>query len=292
MEVLAETSVAVSEDPAVELFVAQSRGPSERGLLVIHGGPDWDHTYLREPLCSIGDKYRLIMPDIRGCGRSTGMLAPEQYTPDAVIGDLRALLDALGLDRVDVLGFSYGGLLAQRFALAAPARVGRLIIASSSVDPVPPDAFDDWPQRAERQSAEAALWDAGSMSGVDLVREAAFAGARANVWRDDRLAAYRRVLAQVRFTAEWLGPWQSGNLPSARPAEAAARLAGLGLPILLLHGAQDMTFPADLAFKAAAAIPTATAVVLPDAGHMAHIDQPDRWIEAVETFLTSRQRPA
>jgi hypothetical protein len=44
--VLTETLVAVSADPRVELLVAQSPGPADRALLVIHGGPDWDHTYL------------------------------------------------------------------------------------------------------------------------------------------------------------------------------------------------------------------------------------------------------
>ncbi len=45
-----ESAVPVSAHPAVELFVAQTPGPAANPLLVIHGGPDWDHTYLREPL--------------------------------------------------------------------------------------------------------------------------------------------------------------------------------------------------------------------------------------------------
>jgi pimeloyl-ACP methyl ester carboxylesterase len=57
------------------------------------------------------------------------------------------------------------------------------------------------------------------------------------------------------------------------------------VPILLLHGRQDLCFPAALAEQAAAAIPAAQAVILEDAGHMAHIDQPQQWITAVATFL-------
>jgi pimeloyl-ACP methyl ester carboxylesterase len=97
--------------------------------------------------------------------------------------------------------------------------------------------------------------------------------------------SYLGRLSDVQFTAEWLGPFRAGILPSARPVNAARRLAELGLPVLLLHGAQDMTFPAEHAVRAAAAIPAATAVVLEDAGHMAHVDRPGPWLDALAGFL-------
>src|SRR5215467_13862764 len=132
-EVFTEAVVTVAAVPRVELFVAQWPGPDDRALLVIHGGPDWDHSYLREPLGRLGGRYRLVMPDLRGCGRSTTGLGDDQYTPDAAVADLVTLLGVLSLGPVDVLGFSYGGLLAQRLAMAVPGRIRRLIIASSSI---------------------------------------------------------------------------------------------------------------------------------------------------------------
>ncbi|MFC7104958.1 alpha/beta fold hydrolase [Nonomuraea rubra] len=117
---------------------------------MIHGGPDWDHSYLLDPLIRLADRHDLIFPDLRGCGRSTRGLPDDQYTPAAATGDLVALLDALGVATTDVLGFSYGGLIAQRLALAAPDRVRRLVIASSSVLPVPRT-----PSRAGRNATAA-----------------------------------------------------------------------------------------------------------------------------------------
>lgn len=76
-----EDVVAVSADPLVELFVAATPGPVDRTLLVIHGGPDWDHSYLREPLNELAGSHRVVLPDLRGCGRSTRGLADEFYTP-------------------------------------------------------------------------------------------------------------------------------------------------------------------------------------------------------------------
>jgi pimeloyl-ACP methyl ester carboxylesterase len=218
--VFCERMVPVSARPAVELFVAQTPGPAANPLLVIHGGPDWDHTYLREPLGQLAGRRRVILPDLRGCGRSTLGLPDGQYTPAA---------------------------------------------AAVWSDPV---------------------WSDPSRSGPELTRAAAVASAPADVWRPQARPGYLERLAGVRFTAEWLRPFRAGTLPDARPPDAARRLAALGLPILLLHGRQDMTFPARLAEDAAGLIPSARAAVIEAAGHMTHVDQPRAWLDALQDFLS------
>jgi pimeloyl-ACP methyl ester carboxylesterase len=278
---LIEERVPVSAE--VELFVARSPGPADNPLLVIHGGPCWDHTYLREPLVQLAARHQLIFPDLRGCGRSTGGLRPDQYTPDLVIDDLIGLLDHLQIDRPDILGFSYGGLIAQRLALRT-GRVRRLIIASSSVPPVPSDAFAGWHERDQRLAAAAEALPA-DVTGAARNRAEAIAGARAGVWREEVLDDYLQRIDQVHFTNDWDEPYLAGILPSPRYPDAVERFAALDLPMLLLHGRQDMTFPANLTTQAEALIPTAKAVILDEAGHMAHIDQPTLWLQAVERFL-------
>jgi pimeloyl-ACP methyl ester carboxylesterase len=282
---LTESYVQVSDDPLVRLFTARTEGPAERTLLVIHGGPDWDHTYLREPLISLAGWCRVVFADLRGCGRSTRGLAPDQYTPDAVVADLVALLDALGVGQADVLGFSYGGVIAQRLTLTRPDRVRRLIVASSSIPPVPPDAYADWPEAAALRNRGPSPWEAAAEPTPELVRADAVVSANVNVWRPAARPEYLRRVNEIRFSAEWARPFLAGTLPSARPADAVARLAALGPPILLLHGRCDLGFPASLAAQAAAEIPAARAVILPEAGHMAHIDDPAGWLAAVTAFL-------
>ena len=285
--VLTEERVAVGS--GVELFVASTSGPVERTLLVIHGGPTWDHTYLLDPLVRLAPKHRVVFSDLRGCGRSTTGLTAEQYTPDAVIADLTALLDHLRLDQADVLGFSYGGQLAARLALTTD-RVRRLVVASSSVQAVPPDAYAGDMRRASRLSS-GQIAPYGENPGADQSADAlhnraeAFANARVEVWHDDKVADYLDRLSKVRFTGDWNKPYDAGILPPARVPNAIERLAASGLPMLFLHGREDLTFPARLATVAADAIPTATAVVLDEAAHMAHVDRPDAWLDAVGNFL-------
>jgi pimeloyl-ACP methyl ester carboxylesterase len=283
---LIEERVPVCSNPQVELFTARSTASAGTALLVIHGGPDWDHTYLLEPLIDLAESRPLLFADLRGCGRSTSGLPDDAYHPDAAIADLFALLDALEIERADVLGFSYGGLLAQRLALAASERVRRLIIASSSILPVPHDAYDDWPEAARIRAEGNAAWaDLAANPSPEATRAHALAAIPANVWKPESRGELRRRLETVRFSAEWARPFLAGSLPSARPDDSLARLAALEIPVLLLHGRQDMTFPAALAERTAAEMPNARAVVLDQAGHMAHIDQSGAWLQAVTEFL-------
>jgi pimeloyl-ACP methyl ester carboxylesterase len=275
----------VETSPGVSLFVASAGRRGAPVLLVIHGGPDWDHSYLREPLSQLADRCGVVLPDVRGCGRSSRGLTDTDYTPDAVVADLLSLADQLGAQRFSLLGFSWGGLIAQRVAVAGPERVDRLIIASSGVLPIQPAAFGQWPEREERLAAEASVWADPSLSGPELTRAAAIAGAPASVSRPGARPDYFRRLAAVRFSAEWMRPWQSGILPSARLDEPIRQLSATGIPILLLHGRYDMTFPASNAERAASMLPACHAVVLDEAAHMAHVDQPRAWLNEIASFL-------
>jgi pimeloyl-ACP methyl ester carboxylesterase len=284
--VFTETTITVASQPTVELFVAQSTASADAGLLVLHGGPDWDHTYLREPLQRLADRRRLVMPDLRGCGRSTIGLPLDQYTPDQAVEDVAVLLDALGLDEIDLLGFSYGGQLAQRLAIRIAPRVRQLIIASSSLYDVLDDAFAGWSERDARVAAVASDPSDLPAAATERVRAHAFSQAPLNVWRHEKLPHYAKRLNDVTFTGEWITRHLAGTLSTARLQNAERDLAALNIPILLLHGAQDMIFPVAAAERAAAAIPNAQAAIIRNAGHMAHIDQPDEWLNAVERFLT------
>jgi pimeloyl-ACP methyl ester carboxylesterase len=232
------------------------------------------------------DQQRVVFVDLRGCGHSTRGLPSDAYTPTAATHDLVALLSQISVEPVDVLGFSYGGLIAQRLALMAPLQVRRLVVASSSVLPLPPDVFVGWRERDERiemqEPFEApAVWDDES------TRRDAVASAPSNIWRLELLPEYVSRLDQIRFSSDWAASWVAGALPPARVEHAAERLAELAKPVLLLHGRQDMTFPASLIGPTLDLMPTAVPAVIDEAGHMAHIDQPEAWLTALRHFLHS-----
>ena len=135
-------------------------------------------------------------------------------------------------------------------------------------------------------NARSATQTALDIQGAERNRADAVAGARTAVWREEAVDEYLRRVSEIHFTNDWDEPYLSGILPSPRYPDALERFATVGLPMLLLHGRQDMTFPATLTTEAAAVIPTAQAVILEEAGHMTHIDQPTAWLQAVRDFLT------
>lgn len=283
---LRERLVRVGDDPQVELFVAETSGDPNRTLLVVHGGPDWDQMYLREPLVELGGDRRVVFADLRGCGRSTRGLAGPAHTPVAAVGDLIVLIDRLGGGPVDVLGFSYGGLLAQRLIVSAPEKVRRAVIASSSILPVPPDAFVGWTERDARIPARPAAGDDGMPWNDARTRQEAVGNAARDLWRLDLLPEYLSRLERVHFSSSWAQAWPDrSTIPPARPEQVVGRLRTLGTPLLLLHGRQDMTFPASLVEPTTQLLPNARGVVLGEAGHMAHVDQPAAWLGAIRAFL-------
>lgn len=275
--------VTVRRRPEVRLFCA-SLGPAQGvPLLVVHGGPDWDHSYLRHPLDGL--ERPVYLPDLRGCGRSTRGLGPGGYSFASAAEDLLLLADGFGWDRFDLLGFSTGGQIAQRVLLSAPERIRRTVVASSTLWPVTDDDFGSWPERDARRAEESRAWAESTATGTEPVRTAAVAGARANVYRPDRIPDYLDLLSGIRWSAEWANVWRSGLLDSPRPENGPERLRRLGAPMLFLHGRQDMVFPASFAERAAEVLPGARAVVLEEAGHMAHVDRPEAWLRELSAFL-------
>jgi pimeloyl-ACP methyl ester carboxylesterase len=99
------------------------------------------------------------------------------------------------------------------------------------------------------------------------------------------LQPYLGRLDEIAFSDDWARQWVAGRLGPTLPTDALRSLAALDVPTLLLHGRQDMTFPVECVERAATLVPRAHARLLDNAGHMAHVDQPDVWLDSLCEFL-------
>jgi len=100
-------------------------------LLLLHGGPGFDHSYFKPSHAALVDIAQVVYIDHRGNGRSD-FSTPDKWNLDQWGDDLRAFIEVLGIERPVVLGLSFGGFVAQSFALRHPGHVGKLILASTA----------------------------------------------------------------------------------------------------------------------------------------------------------------
>ena len=114
-------------------------------MIVLHGGPDFDHTYLLPELDRLAQHARLIYYDQRGRGRSADGVRPEDVTLASEMSDLDGLRHSIGVESVGLIGHSWGGLLAMEYAARHPDRVTRLILLNTA-----PASHADWVSLGER----------------------------------------------------------------------------------------------------------------------------------------------
>jgi pimeloyl-ACP methyl ester carboxylesterase len=283
----------------VQLFVRRFGDPALPMLVVIHGGPTWDHTYLLPAADELADSAHVVMFDLRGCGRSSrtppvGNLPVTALQPDYLADDTAALVRQLGAGRADILGFSYGGMIAMRVVEQHPQAVRSVILASTT-------AYQDFQDELEASAdyhergalcSEVGLGnpDVSSPDAPDgaLSRAMAFGGAPRDIWQLARLDEWHQVLERVRFSSDWNQPYAAGLLRPAAPDDPPRILGEWGGPVLILHGAREMGFPIGVARRLHAEVQASTLVEVPEAAHMAHFDNPQVWLGAIRDFLRTR----
>ena len=249
-------------------------------LVVLHGGLGIDHVLYRRTLRPLASSHRLIHFDQRGNGRSVpadlSTLSMERLADDAA-----ALVDHLGLGRVDVLGHSYGGFVAQELALRHPDRVRSLVLVDTTPGqlgggevegehgqgPVPPAdvlAIFEAPPPEDDDGFEAMLAAVlpayfRRPAGVDLPSLTE--------------GCVYRVGAMARGF-EVLGAWSSAD-----------RLDGISVPTLVLVGRHDVVTAWPQSLRIGSRIPGAEVVIFEDSGHFPWLEEPDEFFALVTDFL-------
>ncbi len=222
---------------------------------------------------ALSARHRLILPDNRACGRTERHEGP--VTLEAMAADAVALLDHLGLERVDLLGHSMGGFLAVIVARDHPERVGRLVLAGTSVAPSP------------RNKALFADMLALRLSGGDrelwwrlffhwLFRPGFFASDAAVTEAAKLAISYPYAQSDADFAAQ---------LAAASSRRAVAGFERIAADTLILCGAHDLLFRPEESVEGFAPLANARSVILPDAAHSLHWDDPAGFSAAVLGFL-------
>ncbi len=260
-------------------------GPEDGvALLCLHGGPGSTHNYF-EPLEQLASNgRRVVVYDQLGCGESDRPDDTELWTLELFLDEVGTVRDALRLERVHLLGSSWGSMLAIEYALLRPAGLVSLTLNS------PPTAAATWTAEARRlrdQLPEEVKRGLELPAG-DPVREAADAEfRRRHICRMDPLpACVERGLAgrnrQVYVTLWGDSEWEAtGRL---RDWDVRPRLGGIDVPTLVTSGRYDECTPM-LAEDAQRRIPGAEWVLFEESSHSAFVEEPERFRSVITGFL-------
>jgi proline iminopeptidase len=273
-------------------------------LLIVHGGPGESHDYFLPYLLPLARTNKLIFIDERGSGKSSKLEDASAYTVENMVEDVEAVRVALGLGKITLMGHSYGGALAQAYALKYQKNLTHLILAST------------WSSTIEMNKALLRIKEKMAPELRERIDKLEAAG----------LFGKGRDFEKNRYTAEYMiAAWGEGYFPylyQNRPdpnydpvaggniswdlyremwgshgeyaidgnltsVEYTDRLAAIKVPTLIFAGDHDECDPS-LSRAMQQKIAGSKMVVIPKAGHLTFIDQPAMVVKTVDEFVQGR----
>ncbi|HVH94784.1 MAG TPA: alpha/beta fold hydrolase [Nocardioidaceae bacterium] len=265
-------------------FVKVGRGPA---LLLLHG-LGCDHTTWLPVIATLSRRFTVIAPDLLGHGQSAKPRA--DYSLGGYANGMRDLLTVLGIDKVTVVGHSFGGGVAMQFAYQFPERTERMVLVApgglgpevtAAIRAVTLPGFQQamglLTLPGVRQLTQTTLRTLAA-SGVSAARDLDEVAEIVGSFRDPQArAAIRHVVSAV---VDWRGQIVT-MVDRAYLTQA--------MPMCVIWGTDDSVIPVRHARIVSELAPGATVELIADAGHFPHKDHPQRFVKLLEEFV--RQNP-
>lgn len=244
-------------------------GPEDAPVVIMANSLGTTLAMWNDQASVLQDRFRMLRYDHRGHGKSS--VPPGPYAIDDLGWDVLSLLDQLEIEHASFCGLSIGGMVGMWLASEAPERVERLVLCCTSAWFFPPD---DWEARAETVREQ----------GVGAIAEAVL-----ERWftPDFRTSHPGVVEWSGRMLRETPAEGYAGCCEAIRDADLRSRLGGIRAPTLVIAGADDPAAPPDQAELIHDSIPDARLVVIPQAAHLANVEQPEKITQAVLDHLGS-----
>ena len=270
-------------------------------IIIVHGGPDFNHGYLLPDMDRLSDTFRLIYFDLRGRGKSAHNVQPEDVSIQSDVEDLDKVRDHFRLDKAAVLGHSWGGVVAMEYAVRHPKRVSHLILMNSAAASHADYLLfrQELLRRTPADSEEKRLlsardqYKAGDPQTVSEYYRVHFrATLRQPELLDRLIESLRTSSSREGILKAWAIEDRLMNQTQlASGYDLLPKLKQLRLPALVIHGEHDLV-PLECSAHIAQAVPGARLVVLKDCGHFPYIECPDALRQLLMDFFYRRYEGA
>ena len=272
-------------------IVGEREAPGKLPLLCLHGGPGASHDYLEPLEAMAATGRRVIFYDQLGAGNSDHPHNPSLWTVPLFVEELGVVRQALGLERVHILGQSWGGMLGMEYALTQASGLVSLIVADS------PASMPQWVAEANRLRAELP-----SDVQETLLRHEAAGTTDDPAYQEAMLVFYRRHVCRldpwpdcVNRTFEKLskdpevyntmnGPSEFHVIGVIKDWDIVNRLVEIHVPTLVISGRYDEATPL-IAETVHRGIPGSDWVLFENSAHVPHVEETERYLQVLTRFL-------
>jgi L-proline amide hydrolase len=272
--------------------VGEREEPGKVPVLTLHGGPGACHDYLEpmEALAATG--RRVIFYDQLGCGNSAVPPNPSLWTVGLYVEEINAVRAALGLDRVHILGQSWGGMLGMEYALTQPDGLASLIIESSPASMIQWVAEANKLREALPPDVQRTLLthEADGTTDDPAYEEAMMVFYQRHVcrlaeWPECVHRTFEKLSENPEVYYTMNGPSEFHVTGTLKTWDITARLAEIRVPTLVLSGRYDEATPA-INETVHRGIPGAESHIFERSAHMCHVEETEEFLRTVDDFLT------
>lgn len=277
-------------------IVGEKEEPGKLPLLLLHGGPGACHDYLWSLAAMADTGRRVIFYDQIGCGLSQiSESKPEMWTVDLYVEEVDAVREALGLDKIHLLGQSWGGMLAMEYMIRQPKGVASVTIASS------PASMIQWVEEANKLREELPP----EINAILLKHEAAGTTTDPN-YVTAMTEFYNRHVCRVVPNPEYVqrsfaklgenpevyntmnGPSEFHVVGTLKTWDVIPQLGKINAPTLVTSGKYDEATPL-IAETVHNGIPGSEWVLFENSSHMAHVEEADRYLQILSAFIARHE---
>jgi L-proline amide hydrolase len=265
--------------------------PDKRPLLCLHGGPGATSNYL-DPLRALAaGGRRVIFYDQLGCGRSDRPRDASLWSVELFLDELQTVRDALGLERVHILGHSWGGMLAMAYAASCPSGLESLIVASSpasmalweaELDRLRSGLPDDVRAVLTRHEQEATTADPAYQEAMLAFLQRHMC--RLEIWPDCVVQSFTELASNPAVQHTMYGELHFKVTGALKGWNIADRLAAIRVPTLVTSGRHDEATPRVMD-EVHRGIVGSEWVVFEESAHLPHVEETSRFCSVINAFL-------
>jgi len=252
-------------------------------VIVANGGPGLSHIYMLQNdvwTRRLAHNRQIVFYDQRGTGKSKQVKPEASWGMDAQVADMEAIRAKFGFQKFDLVGDSYGGLLAMAYAAAHPEHIDKLILSDSAAPAwkdivrVLPDVFPD----VLEQIAAREKNNGGADAADQRIRDHFLMLFYSEANRDAYLAGAKDLGSTPQVSA--------AVQKATRTLDLTPELPKFKFPTLVITGRYDMNVTPVTAWNIYKAIPGAKFVVFEKSGHLPSYEEPDKYVQVVDAFLS------